>query len=373
MQERIFPFLRAAIAPSTRKKYEGHFSEWVVFLESAGYEGKRLDELPKQKQRLLVVDWIRHMRKDLLWGMSRINGCLAAVRHYFLSACWDIDIWSDPAVQSARKACALLIGKENIRRESLTQKYPLPMDVLLEARGSYMQNPRSIAAMTYAACCLAYHIVLRVSEFATGASISRHSITTGDVDFLFMDSEKPLPAFKVTLSTLSRSCSGVIIRVCTAKNDQLGRGHTHALYVTSESPEIERQVVKDLLNFAATSGAQQGDPFFRRYTNGRGYSLRPKDVSTLIKEMVSRVGADPRHFSAHSLRMGGYCQYRAKSSDKAGAAKTGRWAPGSTAPDIYEEALFVVGGAMSSDTFDGPLRLERGPLSRRDIPMLRRR
>ena len=361
-------FLNQGLAPLTQKRYKSALDHWFQFRATLP-PMMELWKAPIEIQRTAVVAWIRHMRVELKWGMSKINGCLAATRYHFLTQLADLDIWTDPVVQTARRAATRMIGREQLRRGSINQKFPLPLDVLLGTRNIYM-NMDSVVSTTYIACCLAYHLMMRSSEFVVTSKDSPHLITMSDVEFIISDRSGHIPAVSLKSTPFTR-ITGVLIHIRSAKNDQQCRGFIHALTNEVESPELERQIVRDLGTYVMRYGSMiPSDPFFRRYENGRGHSVRTTEVSWLIKDMMKRVGENPNNYSSHSLRKGGASTLKSKGESDENINHWGRWKPGSRANLVYTSSLRRSGGAMSSDTVTGPLRLTRLPFSLHNVQTL---
>lgn len=309
------------------------------------------------------------MRSEKKYSMSRINGSLAAVRFHCMIQLIDLDVWTDPVVSAARKAASREVGVESIRKTSVNFKYPLPLDLLLAARSMYMEGSLE-TRMTYIGCCLGYHMMMRVSEFAV--TKSAHFITGQDVEFVVPGQHEYVASVDAKRYSQSVACLGVLITIWSSKTNQERRGYTHALRGEHEAPELERVLVDDMWQFARQSGALKTDPFFRRYENGRGKSLRSKEVAQMIKDIMQRAGENPQRFSTRSLRSGGATTLSSKGVDDATTNKLGRWSHTSVSAPIYRRSVAVVGGALSSDTVHGAVALGSGPFSSKDLSSMRR-
>jgi len=361
-------FLRSSVTLETGRKHEKAVIRWKEYLSRLfpQLQDNRFHMESMPRQRLIVSSWIRHMREVEQLSMSRINGYLAGVRFCFLCRFESIDIWTDPVITAARKAATRSWGQERKRKDCIALKYPLPLDFLINARADFMCGDM-ISRMTYVSCCLAYHIMMRVSEFAsTGPKAVPHFIRVEDVEFLLKHEVNYTPSVEAAHHR-GGICEGVVIHLRSAKNDQVSQGHTHALQANAGSPDLEIQLVLDLWQWAQVSGARTGDPFFCRWCDGRRRVLMSKDIATMVKAIASRNGENPARFSTRSLRSGGATTLTSKGVDVDTTDRLGRWAYGSKSSGEYSGKRGIYGGALSSNDPSAAIDLGVRPFSQRDL------
>lgn len=366
----LLNFLKGSISKGTQDRYKSLVAEWERYVCDRFPTLKDWSASSLPLQRRAVASYIMHLRKEKGFSMSKINGSLAAVRFHCLVQFVDLDVWTDPVVSAARRAATRQVGVEQVRKRSVNFKYPVPLELLLQSREMYMKGSLE-TRMTYVACRLAYHLMMRVSEFAVTASKSPHHLLCEDVEFMVAGQVNYIIA--VDAKRFSHlTCLGVLIHIWSSKTDQKRKGCTHVLRGDGLSPVLEKELVQDIWTFACQSGSGKGEPFFRRYENGRGKSLRRKEVAHMVKEIMSRAGEDPQRFSTRSLRSGGATTLDSKGVAENTTNKLGRWAKDSAAAKIYRGSLAVAGGALSSDTAGGAVFLERDPFSSRDLRRMNR-
>lgn len=93
----------------------------------------------------------------------------------------------------------------------------------------------------------------------------------------------------------------MVIRICRSKTDQVGEGQRVAVPEGKSVKPVSR-----LRAWLSAGRIREGCLFqtMRRGGKPTGRPLHHSDVSRLVKHYATRIGLDPKEFSAHSLRAG---------------------------------------------------------------------
>lgn len=96
---------------------------------------------------------------------------------------------------------------------------------------------------------------------------------------------------------------GVKLLIRRSKTDQVGAGEEVAMVAGKDPALCPRRALESWL---AVRGSAPGPLFSRSYKGGRLGTgrLTPAGINLILKRLLARAGADPRHYSGHSLRAG---------------------------------------------------------------------
>jgi hypothetical protein len=216
--------------------------------------------------------------------------------------------------------------------------------------------------MTFTAVFLAFHMMLRVSEYtakskktAVDHALRRKDIVFGDENGFPLGSKSYQPGRPI----LDR----VRITIRSTKSTQAGVYYVHELRY-SDSEVVQRLVEALWIWYHSphTAYLSQDDMFFA-YTSNPQIAVHRKLTARMVGEYVKNLAEDnnqPRElYSTHSLRVGGAEAMRLAGQDIETINRSGRWAPGSTAAVTYRTPAISRVGAL------GQVSME--PDSARDI------
>jgi integrase len=106
----------------------------------------------------------------------------------------------------------------------------------------------------------------------------------------------------LTVSDLTEHENGIELLLRRSKTDQEGEGRT----IFIPHAKGKRCPVAALKEWLTLAGIAAG-PLFRsvnRHDQVRKQGLRPQAVATIIKQVITKTGRDPKDYSGHSLRAG---------------------------------------------------------------------
>jgi hypothetical protein len=206
--------------------------------------------------------------------------------------------------------------------------------------------------MTYLGILMAFHFMLRVSEYCLDGS-SPHAIRCSDVLFL-TDDGRVFSPFDGRLTTISSSSiAGAIIDLRSSKADKTGKGRH--LYV-SRSGSAESFLL-DLMFFWTTVAEftlpTQAFLSHAGKTGRRRKHLTRRMVTSVLKQMAVHFGFDDAFFSTHSLRIGGMSCGTKADMNNSTLCRIGGWSSDSEAryrENVPDSGILAVLDAHQMDT-----------------------
>jgi hypothetical protein len=195
--------------------------------------------------------------------------------------------------------------------------------------------------MTYIAIVLAYHFMLRSSEYIHSKT-NPHAICCKDVEFISNDDVRIKPWNLNNISNISIFAAVFVIR--SSKSDRDGKGRY--LHLSRDST-LESDFLEDLIRWCKESNIKEDDPLFCRYKFGRRKLLTTQMVSIALKLTASAFGFDSTYFASHSLRIGGMTTMIASGVDRNVARKVGGWSETSNCDQIYDRNTTGNRGTLS--------------------------
>ena len=171
----------------------------------------------------------------------------------------------------------------------------------LRVSSSIWQQTSQAGNMTKAAISLAFHGLLRASEFTSPTTVSYN------------------PKKTLLKSDITIRHHTIRVQIKTSKTDQRGHGQTILLGCTNSST-CPISLIEQYLE--ASHHPFPHLPLFH-FTDGR--LLMRYSLATSLKECILAVGENPKHFSTHSLRIGGATAVAAAGITPSIIQELGRW------------------------------------------------
>jgi integrase len=220
------------------------------------------------------------------------------------------------------------------------------------------------ACMTYLGVVLAFHFMLRVSEYVAGGV--GHALLSEDVEF-FLEDNKRKATWAVQGVSCGRICGAVLV-VRSSKRDSEGKGRY--LYLGRNSPD-EGALLDDLISWCRMSGVKKGDPLFSRWMEGRRKCLTRKMVSKALKDTAKAFGLEEVFFSAHCLRSGGLTTQRVLGASRDNGKRVGGWGERSSVDEQYAVHTVNDRGTLAFVSSDAEGRLLDVGDNQRMLPLNR--
>ena len=285
-------YFNLGISAATRKAYAAGLHKYITFCKEINQQ-----PIPFCEEDTLLL-FATHLAQQKL-SYSTIQVYLSAVRYSHITTRGSTTRRTPKlnyVLKGIRKTCAI----NHQPRERLPITFPI-MERLHTVLSRHPGNYKDI--MIWAACCLAYFGLLRVSEFTTSSPDHFDS----SIDLLLSD---------VALDNRT-SPTTIQITLKQSKNDQFRTGSTICLGKTNHAV----CPVEALVQYLAIRGGTSG-PLFILPNN---QSLTRASFSSAINKAFQELHMDHRQFNTHSFRIGA-----ATSAKQAGVSDShlkalGRW------------------------------------------------
>ena len=178
--------------------------------------------------------------------------------------------------------------------------YPLLIQILDYLSVDYPSSTHN-RLMLSAATSLAFYALLRVSEFTAPSRFTFFPHRT----LLVRDA-------KIQHHTIS-------LRIRASKTDQKRKGQTVLIDCTG-TPSCPATLLTRYMTHS-----QHLRPSVPIFQFKDGSYLTPSRFTAVLKQALTAVGTNPRHFSSHSLRIGGATAAAAAGTEPAIIQELGRW------------------------------------------------
>jgi hypothetical protein len=330
--------------------------EWESYLSGKYPHSNMSLYLPGEPETAAqeVAMFLRYLRVEK--GKSHQRACdyLTAVRFHFEIAGASTTFFEGATCGRARKASAR--GRTSISRRVAasggTRTTPIQLEWILR------KDPRRITTgpvsapelMVFTAVFLAFHLMLRVSEYTAKSKKSSvdHALKRKDVVFEY---GKGRPIKSKNEPFEPPVVVGVRITIRSTKTSKAGVYYVHELR-RSDSGVVSRLI--ETLAFwyysPYTSDLSQEDLLFEYISNSHTRitkKLNSRMVGTFVKDLAEENSQPRDAYSTHSLRVGGAEAMRVAGHDIELINRAGRWAPGSTAAITYRTPAVSRVGALA--------------------------
>ena len=327
-------FLRGSVSGETLRKYERLWEKWTIFQDEMTSHGHVDVET-------LTVSYIRRESQEKK-SASYIKDALAAIRHGRVSRNLSVDYLNSACIDMARRASGNAVeGRQRSLEREKRERLPATKEMLQWLR-SKLWDKGIDDRMTYLGVILAFHFMLRISEYAhTGGHSADHRFCVDDVYCYNESGEK--------VDMKNKGITAITIMKRTGKTN---KGETlHRLQLSRSSP-AEEELMDDFIQFGRESKTSSRNPFLSRMNLGRYKTLTSSMVNKALKDIATHFGLDPKKFSSHSLRKGGCTSLRLAGVAPEKIQRVGGWKPDSSVMDSCY-ALHV-GGDRGALREEGP-------------------
>ena len=340
-------FLRSGVVSATRNK---HDKNWVVYKEymdkvirSGDYY---LVRMSLQNKVAILVQFLQNCLQEKKMSATKAINCLGSVRFYFQTNSIPLEIFGHDSLELARRACN---NTESGRERNLNREKNLKEGVTIEMielmrRKKWTTLSGIDDKMTYLAVALAYHFMLRRSEYIYSRDTD-HAILTEDVILESREGSRYFP-WLMRESAVTVDIVKIDVVVRSSKTDKKGIGKYLSVSSAGENTAGEKCLIQDMVHWCMIAGFNRGDPFFSRYAP-RKKNLTASMVGDLLKEFGEKCGIERNRVSTHSLRIGGATSLRESGVNRDMIKRIGGWADGSNVDERYSRTTASDRGALS--------------------------
>jgi len=353
----LLDYIRSSVATSTLKTYDDLWKEWEHYQEPRGGGPEELFLMGEPEESALKIAlFLRHLRIGL--GKSHDRACeyLTAIRFRLEVLGINTEFFDHSTCRRARRASSrgLSAISRRVRASGGARATPFQLQWILQKdpriREGASRDVPTPWLMTFTAVFLAFHLMLRVSEYtvktrpsAMDHALRRRDIIFGDDQGYPMGSESghnSVDRVKITIRSTKSTKKGIyFVHELRKQDSDEVRRLVEALWIWYHSPHTYH-LPEDELFFAFQNNLHT--PAIRR--------LNSRMVGKLIKDIAESNGQPRDLYSTHSLRVGGSEAMRLAGHDLELINRAGRWAPGSTAAVTYRTPAVSRIGAMNQVT-----------------------
>jgi len=221
------------IRPATSTRYAKALRMWTDFLAiNMLTDTIDFDSSPIRDLRRVLMWFLYYLAVDLKRSETQIATALQALQHSLRLDGYSTSVFQDPSVSFARRAT-----KEDPRlrnaRLSLKRRLPVTFDMIAYLETLLYHSRNIDDRMTFIGVLLAFHFMLRVSEYCSDGE-GRHALRTGDILFFGTDGDVYHPWDPRLLTLLSEFIVSAIVDVRSSKADKTGKGRH--LYINRSGP-----------------------------------------------------------------------------------------------------------------------------------------
>ena len=330
----VLGWLQNSVAPTTRAQYKLTWTRWRLFLRAALPEPPAeeapdedfLFEADTTAEITAVAQYIcmftHHLATDYMLCAESCKNCLSALRYHFKTRCADLRPFDHIRVKTCRTA---LMKNPAYYCTKSRQTLPATLE-MVDSLLKFYDSPKPFKMMMRAAIALAFCCLMRASEYVETRTAA-HVLTAKQVLFEYQRSNGQSVFFNAANLPEKfqfHHCRSVKILFLTAKNYQIRNSHT-IWFSTQTLAHIP--LPRILFDWAKTAKLQPDDRFlsYRTKSTSRSQPLQYRRVGAAIKYAARKHGINPKHFSCHSLRVGGASHLRAAGATDGNIFSMGRW------------------------------------------------
>ena len=350
-----------SLSTTSQKQYNCLWSTWRSFCEGAGREllanrGVYMRGLSDRGKAIAISSFIRDSKVVQGKRYQRVAASISAIKFKFEIMGFDTTFLTYPMIHRTLEAAKRMKEKDSFRVQAsgYAKAAPVTIEMLRSMRPKEWGSEFLVEIMKYVAGVLAFHLMLRASEFTSETMSDPYGSHAIHTEHLVVVTEAGnFPAFEwIEKSEKNTEVSGLLVTIPSSKTDQRGVGSRH--YLDRSLGGDLTQLVDDLIWWVRNAAPRVGSLLFRVYgvqnQDDLGKSLTRREMSEFAKRMGESVSRDGRLFSSHSFRVGG-----AEFMDKRGeAAETinrgGRWAPNSVSSIGYRAPSVCSTGSLSESS-----------------------
>ena len=156
----------------------------------------------RDEKREMLVDFLRHLKKDVKMGGAEISRMMSALRSRWVEGLSDVGVFSDASVKRARRASRGMTARETHQKKEKARRMPVTMDLIeMERENDWVKTNDTTRNMVYIAMVLAFNFMFRVSEYVMDIKSEEHALRAEDVLFLRGNRQTPLRAWEVKVET----------------------------------------------------------------------------------------------------------------------------------------------------------------------------
>ena len=348
-------FMKSSVCTATYNRYQRAWFKWTSYclsLDLLSYQFY-LDTLSLNDQRQVLVGVMRFQRTVCLDSSGGVNALLSGIRFEFVCHLRDVSIFDDPIIKQAKKALSKF---QNVKDKARTKfiRYPFPIALLFDMRNESLITIDGRA--NYTATLLAFHLLMRVGEYAYNGERSVH-VMMCDAVLYDVSGLGLITAPSLRQLDYDFVVTGVMVIFRGDKTHPEWKETYHYInHLNDEGASDEECKLVDLLiEWALFSKVKETDSFFTRYEDKPGRrdsrrSLRTSDISAYLNLIAEKNNLDKGTFKPHSLRAGAAAEMFRSNIHPATINHSGRWRLESPMGVSYGNKDDRVIGALSNIT-----------------------
>ena len=221
----IRDWLNTARRPLTVRRYSKNLGPWFQFLDQNDLR-QYVDLSPSGSDdfRRMIIWFLHFCAVDLKLSESKIQTTIQALQYALKTDGYSLSVFKDESIKLARAAVRNDPRVTHARR-TRKRRLPVTFDMLFYLEDLLLQSSHVDDWMTFLGILMAFHFMLRVSEYCLDGS-SPHAIRCGDILFL-SDDGKVYSPWDVQLTLVAPSnIAGAIIDLRSSKADQQGKARS---------------------------------------------------------------------------------------------------------------------------------------------------
>lgn len=361
-KDEVSRFLGQAVAPSTLRTYERHWTEWTQFLKKqTEIKDPYMRNVP-EAEKPGVISLFLYKRYQAGKRGKVASTVTAGIRSYYTRDQQPTAFLDSAIVSAARQACQLRPTELRARRDAGAQasgKLPVCESIIEDLRERLWQGKTWEAKdvedrMAYLACAWGYDQSARISEYTRPEPKgSDHCIRTDDLTFYIQTTEGVVSRVGSQLARLLGTVqegSDALKQVTECRVlavSTKGKIVSKAKIIARRSA-LEGRFLDDLIMFLTRNRAAGTDELFScRNTAGRKVAVSALTVRMEVKRACRERGLPEERFSSHSLRKAGITNMRAA---------------GATEEDRRDRGGYALGSQVMNTVYDCDVR-GLGPLA----------
>lgn len=311
------------MASRSFQTYKKQAEKWYEFVRDRKL-GEHLDDVPDDIRHLVVIDFLRHLSKDLRWTPRRMTAIMSALRFIFRVNTTSTACLDHPRVLLAMQASKRTMLAREANKVMISRKRdPMTIDMVKWLRSTWWLGKNEVNKLAYLGTALGFNFMCRISELVKGRG--DHYLRREDVSFV----------------KEAGRLVGADLTIRSSKTDVKGKGRF--LYLGRRTP-LESELLDDLHSWVCRSKVGDEDALLSTGTR----VLMRSDVARAIKAAATAHRLDARKFSPHSLRVGGATTMERAGVSQLEIQRVGGWAAvGGTVVRSYGRSTRLDKGALA--------------------------
>ena len=317
-----------SVASSTQRTYNSTWKKWIVFMQTCNHNPTAASINCTQTSHdhllQLLLMFISYCVDTIHKAPTSIPGIMSALRYQFNMRCVNSD------VTAAFDHCLIQAAKAGVARRPYEPKVRLPCTYAM-IQHIVQQNTQDGFTMDNlmlaVGVSMAYHLCLRISEYASKTKIPHpesHQFDSKSVEFQCSTTYALIPSFALR-TTSWYNIKLVKFTIQHAKNVRAGYG-IPICFTTHDATEDALAFLQLVYIWAHLSERHLNDPFLSyRSRKGHLICLVYTQVQQAITQCAEEFGFNPAWFKPHCIRMAAPTALRAAGGSDGQVLTLGRW------------------------------------------------